>query len=148
MTHLPSQLHFDGFYQTGPAPWEDWHAGVRMHGIRYHYRRYYPSGDWVSCYRNNEFDFWAFTESMTLQLLVDAKRDRAPRIADADPLCTAGSYSIDGDLLTEVLAPASAAGLTWDFKRQILDDRLVDTNDNVSGRVWLFQPKPYRPEGQ
>jgi hypothetical protein len=147
MTNMSAQVHFDGFYYTGPVPWEDWHAGVRMHGVHYHYMRYYPNGDWLHCYRSKEFDFWPFTASITPQLFADAKLDRAPRIADADPLCTAGTYFIDGDLLTEVFAPDWTGGLTWEFKRQIIEDRLVGPNPNHAGRAWLFQPKPYRSEG-
>jgi hypothetical protein len=85
---MPAQLHFDGFYYSGPVPWEDWHAGIRMHGTRFHYIRYYANGNWLGCYRDHDFDFWRFTESVTHELFADAKRDRAPRIADAD-LCVA-----------------------------------------------------------
>src|SRR4051812_44487680 len=129
---MPVQLHFDGFYYSGPVPWEDWHAGVRMHGTRFHYTRYYSNGDWLGCYRDHDFDFWKFTESVTRELFADAKRDRAPRIADADPLCTAGSFTIDGDILTKVLAPDWTGGMTWESKYQILDDRLLLTNPDGS----------------
>src|SRR5687768_12964272 len=118
-----AQVHFDGFYFSGPVRWEDWHAGVRMHGIHFHYMRYYANRDWLGCYRDHEFDFWRFTETITPELFADAKRDCAPRIGDADPLCTAGSYTIVGDVLTKVFAPDWTGGKTWVSKYQILDDR-------------------------
>lgn len=139
---MPAQLHFDGFYATGPIPWEDWHAGVRMHGTHFHYSRYYPSGEWLRCCRDNSFDFWSFSESVTSRLLADAKRDRAPRIGDADPLCTAGSYTIVGDILSVDFSPESAGGMAWQWQYLILDDRLVGKSSNVSKGVWLFHPKP------
>ena len=139
---MPALLHFDGFYYSGPVRWEDWHAGVRMHGIRFHYKRYYANGDWLGCYRDHDFDFWKFTESITRELFADAKRDDAPRIADADPLCTAGSFTIDGNFLTEVLAPDWTGGMTWEFKHQILDDRLLLTRPDGSIHALLFRPQP------
>lgn len=74
---MSSLLHFHGFYATGPSEWEEWHAGVRMHGIRYHYTRYYRNGDWIHCYRDHEFDFWAFTETVTPELMARAKQGRS-----------------------------------------------------------------------
>ncbi|MBI1248262.1 hypothetical protein GC197_10550 [bacterium] len=135
-------LLFDGYYYTGPREWEDWHAGVRMHGIRFSYIRYYPDGTWLSCYRDHEFAFWEFSESLSRELFADAMRDRAPRIADADPLCTAGKYSIDHDILTETLAPDWTGGQTWNSRYRILVDRLVSVDDDASAVAWLFQPQP------
>lgn len=142
MKSMSAPLHFDGFYYSGPATSEDWHAGVRMHRIRFHYTRYYANGDWLRCYRDNEFDFWDFTESVTPELFADAKKDLAPRIADADPLCTAGSYAIDGDVVTEVFAPAWTGGQTWVSRYKILDDRLLPLASDEPDGVLLFQPKP------
>ena len=139
---MPTQLHFDGFYYSGRVPWEDWHAGVRMHGTCYHYTRYYANGNWLSCYRNQGFDFWGFTESITPELFADAKLDRAPRIEDSDPLCTAGSYKIVGDILTVVLAPDWTGGMTWESTYQILDDRLLVRNQGDSVSAMLFRPQP------
>jgi hypothetical protein len=141
---MSSQLHLDGFYQTGPVPWQDWHAGVRMHGVHFHYARYYPNGEWLRCYRDDEFEFWAFTESVTPDLLADGKRDRAPRIADADPLFTAGMYSIDGGILTEKFAPDWTSGTTWEWRYRILDDRLVGEGPETAPVAWLFHPARHR----
>lgn len=120
-----SALRFDGYYATGPVEWEDWHAGVRMHGIRFHFRRFYPNGEWLHCYRDEDFAFWEFTEAITPDLLADAKLDRAPRIEDADPLCDAGHYTVQNDVVTCVLAPDWTGGETWEFRYRIAGDRLV-----------------------
>lgn len=141
---MSHQLHFDGYYHHGPVAWEDWHAGVRMHGVQYHYTRYYPDGSWLGCYRDQEFDFWEFTESVTPELFADAKRGRAPRIADAEPLCTAGPYAVDGDILIKVLE-APDGDMRWELKYRILDDRLVVVSSDGANRAELFQPKPLSP---
>jgi hypothetical protein len=138
------QLHFDGYYSSGPEPWENWHAGIRMHGIHFYYTRYYSTGEWLGCYRDRAFEFWPFTESITPQLFADAKRDCAPRISDADPLCTAGTYTIVGDILTKVLAPDWTGGMTWESTYQILDDRLLIRNKDGLTATQLFHPKPLR----
>ena len=57
-------IHFDGFYYSGSIAWEDWHAGVRMHGERVHFRRYYPNRIWLGAYRDHTFDFWADSEQL------------------------------------------------------------------------------------
>ena len=137
-----ASIHFDGYYFSGPIEWEDWHAGVRMHGINYHYTRYYPDGQWLHCYRDHDFAFWEFTQSVTPELFADAKRDAAPRIGDADPLCTAGEYSIAGDILTRVLAPDWTVGQTWETQYRILDDRLVVPDCDGKTAALLFKPKP------
>jgi hypothetical protein len=139
---MAAQLHFDGYYCFGPVAWQDWHAGVRMHGVQFHYTRYYADGSWLGCFRDHEFDFWEFAESVTPELFAKAKRGSAPRTADADPLCTAGFYDVDGDILTKVLEPSDwAGGMSWEFKYRILDDRLVSTNSDGSDRAELFRPK-------
>lgn len=138
---MTAQLHFDGFYYDGPAEWEDWHAGVRMHGTRFHFTRYYATGDYLYCYRDHEFDFWEFTQSVTPELFADAKRDRAPRIGDGDPLCTAGTYSIEGDILTRALAPDWTGDMSWESQCQILEDRLILLTPNGAGSVSHFQPR-------
>ncbi|MCA9176530.1 MAG: hypothetical protein KDB14_18710 [Planctomycetales bacterium] len=135
-----AQLHFDGYYEMGPVAWEDWHAGVRMHGVRFHYTRYYPDGVWLSCYRDREFPFWEFTESVTPELLAAAKVDRAPRIGEGDPLCTAGAYVIEDDWLNKVFEPAWTGGMTWESKYRIVDDRLLVPNPDGPDGAWLFRP--------
>ncbi len=57
-------IHFDGFYYSRPIAWEEWHAGVRMHGGRVHFRRYYPNRIWLGAYRDNTFDFWSDSEQL------------------------------------------------------------------------------------
>ena len=58
----------DGLYVSPPTPWEDWHAGVRMHGHSLHFWRFYPDLTFVKCAREHDFDFWALTESLTVDL--------------------------------------------------------------------------------
>ena len=126
VTHtMTAKLRFDGFYYSGPIAWEEWHAGVRMHGVRHHYYRYYPNGDWIHCYRDMAFDFWDFTESVTAELLTLAKSDRAPRVGDQDPLCTAGEYTIDKGILHEIFSPTWVPGKTFKMKVEVLEDGIL-----------------------
>ena len=139
---MPS-LHFDGYYFTGPVAWEDWHAGVRMHGVYFHYTRYYPNGEYLSCYRDFDFVvFWEFSESVTPELFANAKRDHVPRIGDADPLCSAGDYSVADGILTETFAPDWTGGQSWQSQFRILDDRLEKINGDGPSFSILFKPKP------
>lgn len=118
-------LRFNGFYATGPLEWEEWHAGVRMHEVRYHYLRYYRNGDWIHCYRDQPFEFWAFTETVTPKLLTLAKQGRAPKIGDDDPLCKAGQYTLDGDTLQEFFIPLYAGGQVFKISRIIQEHGLI-----------------------
>lgn len=136
---MAAELHFDGFYHTGPAPWEDWHAGVRMHAIRFHYLRFYPNGDWLLCYRDHEFDFWEFTETIAQEVVERAKRDSAPRMADADPLCIAGSYKVDDGNITTLFAPDWTGGMTWEMCYRIRQDHLISGAPGDQQTVWSFQ---------
>ena len=142
MSDSPARLRFDGHYASGPVTWEEWHAGVRMQGTRYHYTRYYQNGDWVGCYRDHDFDFWAFTESMTPELLADAKQDRAPRIGDYDPLCTAGVYHISGDTVSRTLTPHGFGGMAFTFKCRISGDRVLVPIEDGSEQAWPFHAMP------
>lgn len=40
-----------------------------MHGIRYHYIRFYRFGKWLSCYRDKEIGFWESTDRYRLTCL-------------------------------------------------------------------------------
>jgi hypothetical protein len=147
MMNSDSGLRTDGYYCTGPAPWEEWHAGVRMHGIRYHFIRFYANGDWLGCCRDHGFDFWHFTEQVTEELFAAAKRDCAPRIGDEDPLCTAGVYTIeDGHVLRKLVA-SWAGRFEWTFYYRLTRDGLVQVDKDAlaqckarkAGRAEVFE---------
>jgi hypothetical protein len=125
----------DGFYQTGPKEWEEWHAGIRMYGIHFYYIRFYANGDWLRCYRDHAFDFWGFTETVMPELFALAKRDMAPKIGDYDPLCTAGTYTITDDIVTLRFMPRGIPGRLLETHFEIEEDRLVR-----SAGVFLFSP--------
>lgn len=107
---LPEQLHTHGYYVSAAVKSEDWHAGVLMHFIDWHYVRYYPDGEWISCYRSQPFDFWQFTESLTPELLALAKRGKLRNTGDQNPLCWAGIYTINHGELIETFTPEFMAG--------------------------------------
>ncbi|MFZ6760668.1 hypothetical protein ACO0K9_25965 [Undibacterium sp. Ji50W] len=133
---------YDGFYASGPRDWEEWHAGVRMYGVRFHYVRYYANGDWISCYRDQAFDFWAFTETATDDLLELAKRGRAPHVGDCDPSCSAGRFTVDKDTLTEFFAPDILGGRIRSWNRTIAERKLISFNDGKIKFILLFSPRP------
>lgn len=133
---MKPELQFDGFYTPGPTEWEEWHAGVRMHEIHFHYARYYANGDWISCYRHHEFDFWQFTENMTPDMFTRAKQDRAPRNSDGDPLCIAGEFKQIGETVFQTVTPSLLGGQTRTSRRTVLIDGLVDTDNN--SLLWRF----------
>lgn len=133
----------DGFYASGSQEWEEWHAGVRMHGIRFHYVRYYSNGDWISCYRDSPFDFWAFTESVTDDLLALAKRGCAPQIGDGDPSCSAGTFKVDKYTLIESFSPDILGGRTLHSNRKIADRKLTSVNRGEKTFILHFSPRPH-----
>lgn len=135
-------LRFDGLYFSGPREWEDWHAGVLMHGIHCHYFRYYPNRDWVHCYRDAEFDFWQFTKSVTPELFALAKNGRAPRIGDGDELLKAGTYTLENCILVETFAPDWTGKTKWETHREVRDGELLGPN----GSTLLFEPRLRCPE--
>jgi len=133
---------YDGFYASGPIEWEEWHAGVRMYGVRFHYMRYYSDGDWISCYRDHPFDFWAFTESVSSELLALAKRGRAPQVGDCDPSCFAGRFTVDKDTLIEFFSPDMLGGRIQSSARKISEQRLVSVNEGRITFFLYFSPRP------
>lgn len=141
---MTSELLFDGFYYSGPVEWEEWHAGVRMHGVRFHYCRYYQNGDWLHSYRDQAFDFWAFTESVTPELLALAKRGQAPQVGDADPLCTAGTYTIDNNTVLTVFSPDWAGKRMWESRREIQERRLGAVDSKKASYAFFFEQRPER----
>ena len=133
---------FDGFYASGAREWEEWHAGVRMHGVRFHYMRYYANGDWISCYRDHPFDFWAFTETVTDDLWGLAKRGLAPHVGDCDPSCSAGTFMVDKDNLIESFSPDVLDGRTRSWNRTIAERKLTSFNDGKKAFILEFSPRP------
>ncbi len=121
---MTDRLLFDGFYASERTEREEWHAGVCMRFVEWHYYRYFPNGDWISCYRPHPFDFWAFTEAVTPELLALAKRGNAPLIGDDDPLLWAGTYTIDDDILTENFTPDLIGGGSILTKRAIRERKV------------------------
>lgn len=131
-------LSFDGFYATNPHQWEEWHAGVRMHGVRFHYVRYYPCGDWISCYRDHPFDFWAFTEAATPELWALAKRGIAPLIGDGDPSCQAGRFRIEGHTVIHLSKPDMLGGSVHEWRQTIEAQQLVGADGSGAPYVLRF----------
>ncbi|MDP1977202.1 hypothetical protein [Undibacterium sp.] len=139
---MTAKLLFDGFYASGPREWEEWHAGVRMHGVRFHYIRYYAIGNWISCYRDHAFDFWTFTENVTDNLWDLAKHGRAPEVGDCDPSCFAGTFTIDKDVLIESFSPDMFGGRTQSWKRTIAETELISINQGDVPFMLQFSPRP------
>jgi hypothetical protein len=137
---MTAKLLFDGHYYSGPQKWTEWHAGVQMGGVSFYYWRFYESGDWISCYRSKDIPFWQFSQSVSQELFELARRGCSPRIEDADPLCTAGSYTIKGDLLTTSFIPEIGDGHVWQTTYRIHLDRLVFA-ENARAAL-LFKPAP------
>ena len=135
-----ASILLDGYYATGPTESEDWYGGVRVVETVFHYLRFYDDGRYLHCYRDHDFAFWDFAESITADLFADAMRDRAPRIGDSDPMCLAGTFSVADQIVTRVLAPDWTGGETWRWQYQIHDDRLAPLDSDAD--VMLFCPKP------
>ena len=102
-----------------------------MHGTHYHFIRFYPNGDWLACYRDHDFDFWQFTEQVTEELFAAAKQDRAPRIGDADPLCTAGAYTVEDGHVFQKLVAYWAGGFEWTSCYRLTRDGLVQVDKDA-----------------
>lgn len=141
-TIVTDTVLYDGFYASGPRKWEEWHAGVRMHGVRFYYMRYYANGDWVYSYRDQPFDFWAFTEAMTPDLLALAKRGSAPMIGDYDPSCSAGTFTIHRDTLFESSSFEILRGQTRIYRRTIKGEKLVSVDSKDKPLVLKFYSQP------
>jgi hypothetical protein len=96
-----SRFRTDGFYRSGPVNWKDWHAGVHMQEIHYHFWRFYLNGNWVCCHRYApDFAFWAFTESLLPNAIEKGRRDGTPLIEGGLQLFIAGTYLVEGHFLT------------------------------------------------
>lgn len=135
-------IHFDGFYFSRSIPWEDWHAGVRLHGERIHYRRYYPNRIWLGAYRDNTFDFWSDSEKLDTNSVDAIRRGRGPCDEEANPLWIAGTYEIADEELIQSLAPESGGGYEWVTKYMIMDDRVVGPLEGKNPMTLLFKPAP------
>lgn len=139
---MTAKLLFDGFYASGPREWEEWHAGVRMHGVRFRYMRYYVNGDWMSCYRDHPFDFWVFTEAVTDDLFALAKRGRAPLVGDCDPSCSAGTFTVEKDTLIETIFPDMLGGHIQNWNRKIVETELISIDQGEVTLILQFSPRP------
>lgn len=118
-------IHFDGFYGSKPAQWEDWDAGVRMHGEHVHYPPFFPNQTWVSAYRDIPFDFWSHSNALDKTELDSIRRGRGPTDADANPLWIAGTFEVNGDELVQSMSPDIGGGYVWVTRFAILQDRIV-----------------------
>lgn len=135
-------IHFDGFYYSRSVAWEDWHAGVRMHGERIHYRRFYPNHIWLGAYRDKPFDFWSDSEQLDLNAIGTIQSGFGPIGKDASPLWIAGTYEIADKELIQSLAPESGSGYVWVTKYTIMDDRVVEPLEGEYPMTLLFKLAP------
>ena len=134
---MPAKLLLDGYYYSRLVPWEDWHAGVRMHGSRVHYRRYFPDFNWLGCYHDNPIEFWIQSQTLTREDLESVKNGHGRTNRDGHPMWIAGTYELDGDRLLERYAPEIGGGYVWKREFLIVDDRIV----GVGGKfALLFKP--------
>lgn len=139
-------VHFDGYYCSRPVPWEDWHAGVRMHGERLHYRRFFPDGIWLGACREFPFAFWEGSEQLDTLAMESIKRGHGPRDSDANPLWVAGTYQEASGELVQSLCPDAGGGHVWVSRFIVLDDRIVGPNTAPNPLVLLFRPAPAAPQ--
>jgi hypothetical protein len=93
-------MRTDGYYY-GAVEWEDWHAGVHMRELHYHFWRFYPNGNWVCCHRYEpNFAFWPFTDDLSVDDIEKATRDGTHLIEGGLQLFVAGTYIVEGDIVT------------------------------------------------
>ncbi|MFO0976450.1 MAG: hypothetical protein U0996_08635 [Planctomycetaceae bacterium] len=137
-----ANIHFDGFYYSRPIAWEAWHAGVRMHGERAHFRRYYPNRIWLGAYCDNTFDFWSDSEQLDSNAIGTIQCGRGPIDKEANPLWIAGTYEIADEKLIQSLSPDSGGGYVWVTKYRIMDDRVVGPLEEENPMTLLFKPAP------
>lgn len=129
---MKSELRFHGFYATGPVPWEDWHAGVRMHGIHFHYMRFYSDGTWFSCYRDEPFAFWQFNESVGTEWKIKlADGGGAKQLPCGDLEFQAGNYVVAGDQLLLTERSKIAEDLKWEFAYHIRGTNVIPNDARV-----------------
>jgi hypothetical protein len=145
-----SHLRTDGFYHSGPVNWEDWHAGVHIQEIHYHYLRFYPNGNWICCHRYvHDFAFWEFTETLLPDAIEKGKRDGTGLIDNGLELFTAGSYVVQGDSLTTrfewrvPLHPSGEQVFRTERSWQVLDRQIRAIGRKIDSLVLYFaMPKP------
>ncbi|MBL8873522.1 MAG: hypothetical protein JNK90_27355 [Planctomycetaceae bacterium] len=135
-------IHFDGFYYSRPIEWEDWHAGVRMHGEHVHFRRFYPNGIWLGACRDSTFDFWTDSEQLDSNTIGILQRGRGPTDGEANLLWIAGTYEIANERLIQSLAPDCGGGYVWVTNYSIMDDRIVGPLEGENPLTLRFKPTP------
>lgn len=138
----------DGFYYSGPIQWEEWHAGVRMREVQYHFWRFYPDGNWVCCHRcTSEFDFWRFTETLGKDTIERAKVEGTRQIEDGLELFRVGTYSIESGILMTAfewrvpLHPSGHQVFHTQMRWRILGDSLVPLQESDRDPLrFMLQP--------
>lgn len=133
-------VHFDGYYCSNAIDWENWHAGVRMHGTHFHYRRFFANRNWLGSYRDTPCEFWTDSERFDAATIEDIKRGRGPTDKEANPLWIAGTYEIQDGKIIQSLAPDFAGGYVWVTSFAIFDDRIVGPTREEKQMTLLFRP--------